>query len=116
GAARNCVEKLLDSPITQPPSTRSSLDMLDRGRGDYLLDYRQPVREVLTKPSDSTARESEVRSRNAAWLFSLASPRASELREAFDEAYMRLAERGEVPPVRELGKTFMLPGFPEAYR
>ncbi|HLT13267.1 MAG TPA: transporter substrate-binding domain-containing protein [Marinobacter sp.] len=116
GGLRYWLEKQPDIRITEAPNHRSAVDMLKRRRGDYLLDYRQPVREVLTKPSDSTVRESEVRSRNAAWLFSLASPRASELREAFDEAYMRLAERGEVPPVRELGKTFMLPGFPEAYR
>lgn len=105
-----------DIRITEAPNHRSAVDMLKRERGDYLLDYRQPVREVLTQASDAIIRESEVRTRNTAWLFSLASPRASMLREDFDDAYVRLAERGEVRPVRELGETFVLPGFPEEHR
>ncbi|MBO6851791.1 MAG: hypothetical protein JJ867_15235 [Marinobacter sp.] len=36
-----------------------------------------------------------------------------DLREAFDDAYLRLAERGEIPPVRELSTGFVIPGFPE---
>ncbi|WP_303289875.1 ABC transporter substrate-binding protein [Marinobacter sp. SS5-14b] len=113
GGFRGWLEDQSDIRITEAPNHRSAVDMLKRRRGDYLLDYRQPVREVLTRPADAVIRESEVRSRNAAWMFSLASPRASILRDAFDEAYMRLAERGEVPPVRRLGNTFIIPGFPE---
>lgn len=102
--------------VTEAPNHRSALDMLKRGRGDYLLDYRQPVMDTLEMPADSMIRESEVRSRNLAWLFSLANPRAALLREAFDDAYIRLAERGEVPPIRKINEGFVLPGFPEQYR
>ncbi|WP_291830748.1 ABC transporter substrate-binding protein [Marinobacter sp.] len=105
-----------DIRITEAPNHRSAIDMLKRKRGDYLLDYSQPVREILTQASDAIVRESEVRTRNTAWLFSLASPRASILREAFDDAYVRLSERGEVPPVRQLRDTFVLPGFPQEHR
>jgi len=116
GGLRYWLEEQPDIRITEAPNHRSAVDMLKRKRGDYLLDYRQPVREILTRPSDSVIRESEVRSRNSAWTFSLANPRAAILREAFDDAYLRLAERGEVPPVRRFEKTFVLPGFPEQYR
>lgn len=102
--------------VTEAPNHRSALDMLKRGRGDYLLDYRQPVMDTLEMPADSMIRESEVRSRNLAWLFSLANPRAAILREAFDDAYIRLAERGEVPPIRKTNEGFVVPGFPEQYR
>lgn len=116
GGLRYWLEAQPDIRITEAPNHRSAVDMLKRKRGDYLLDYRQPVREILTHPSDAIIRESEVRSRNSAWMFSLANPRAAVLREAFDDAYLRLAERGEVPPVRRFEKTFVLPGFPEQYR
>ena len=102
--------------VTEAPNHRSALDMLKRGRGDYLLDYRQPVMDTLELPADSMIRESEVRSRNLAWLFSLANPRAAIVREAFDDAYIRLAETGEVPPVRKLKEGYVIPGFPEQYR
>lgn len=105
-----------DIRITEAPNHRSGLNMLKRQRGDYLLDYRQPVQETLSRNSDAEIRESEMRSRNAAWLFSLANPRAAILREAFDDAYLRLAERGEVPPVRRFQQTYVVPGFPEQYR
>lgn len=99
--------------ITEAPNHRSGIDMLKRERGDYLLDYRQPVQEILTEPSDRVLKESTVRTRNGAWIFSLANPTASTLREEFDDAYLRLVERGEVPPARELNKGFFIPGFPE---
>lgn len=102
--------------VTEAPNHRSALDMLKRGRGDYLLDYRQPVMDTLELPADSKIRESEVRTRNLAWLFSLANPRAALLREAFDDAYIRLAEKGEVPPIRKLNEGFVVPGFPAQYR
>lgn len=102
--------------VTEAPNHRSAVDMLKRKRGDYLLDYRQPVKEILTEPSDRVIRESEVRSRNAAWLFSLANPRAALLREEFDDAYLRLVEKGEVPPVREITGGYVIPGFPEGLR
>ena len=105
-----------DIQITEAPNHRSGLNMLKRHRGDYLLDYRQPVQETLSRTTDAEIRESEMRSRNGAWLFSLTNPRAAILREAFDDAYLRLAERGEVPPVRRFQQTYVVPGFPEQYR
>jgi len=102
--------------VTQAPNHRAGLDMLKRGRGDYLLDYREPVREILELPGDRDIRETKVRTRHVAWLFSLANPRAAVLREAFDDAYARLVERGEVPPQDHPDNGFVIPGFPEQFR
>lgn len=102
--------------LTEAPNHRAAIDMLKLNRGDYVLDYRQPVKQILNEPSDRIIRESEIRTRNATWLFSLASPRAALLRDELDEAYLRLARRGEVPPVRESDSDFVIPGFPEEHR
>ena len=112
----NWLNQAEDIRITEAPNHRAAVDMLKRNRGDYVLDYRQPIKQILTEPSDQNVLESEVRTRNTAWLFSMAQPRAAILREEFDDAYLRLVQAGEVPPVRELSPGFVIPGFPEAYR
>ncbi|OZB16847.1 MAG: amino acid ABC transporter substrate-binding protein [Marinobacter sp. 34-60-7] len=116
GGFRDWLDQQKDIRITEAPNHRSGIDMLKRKRGDYLLDYRQPVREILDQRPDHAIQESEIRTRYGAWLFSLANPRAAMLRDAFDDAYLRLTERGFLPPVLEKAPTFVVPGFPEAYR
>ncbi|MBW0148058.1 substrate-binding periplasmic protein [Marinobacter arenosus] len=112
----NWLNNAEDIRITEAPNHRSAIDMLKRNRGDYLLDYREPVLEILDRPEMEKIGETAVRSRDLAWLFSLASPRAAVLREEFDDAYLRLAEKGEVPQVRTVTPGYVIPGFPEAYR
>lgn len=102
--------------VTEAPNHRAAIDMLRRGRGDYVLDYHDPVQVLLNTMPDHNVRESKIRERDAAWLFSLAAPRAAILRDAFDDAYLRLVERDEVPPVRIVGPGYAIPGFPAAYR
>ncbi|KMQ76916.1 substrate-binding periplasmic protein [Marinobacter subterrani] len=102
--------------LTEAPNHRSAVDMLKRNRGDYLLDYQAPVQEILNGGANNIVHESKVRTRNTAWLFSLANPRAAILRNEFDDAYLRLVEKGEVPPVRELTGGYVIPGFPEHLR
>ncbi|KPP96724.1 MAG: amino acid ABC transporter substrate-binding protein, PAAT family [Marinobacter sp. HL-58] len=97
--------------VTEAPNHQAAVAMLNRGRGDYLLDYQDPVKAVLEEFPVQGIREYPVRTRNAAWIFSLANPRSSDLREEFDDAYLRLAERGEVPRPRTLSKGFLLPGL-----
>ncbi|MGM0772509.1 MAG: substrate-binding periplasmic protein [Pseudomonadota bacterium] len=92
---------------------RAGVAMLERGRGDYLLNFQQAVMAVLEEFRVPGIREYPVRTRNAAWIFSLANPRSAQLRNEFDDAYLRLAERGDVPPRRELTAGFVLPGLPQ---
>lgn len=100
--------------VTEAPNHQAAVAMLRRGRGDYLLDYQDPVREVLKEFPIPALREYPVRIRNAAWVFSLANPKSSKLREEFDDAYLRLAEQDKVPEPRKLSKGFLLPGLPDA--
>lgn len=97
--------------ITEAPNHQAAVAMLNRGRGDYLLDYQDPVNAVLEEFPIRGIREYPVRTRNAAWVFSLANPRSAQLRNEFDDAYLRLAERGEVPKPRVLNGGFQLPGL-----
>lgn len=102
--------------VSEAPNYQAALEMLKLGRGHYLLGHQDPVLEAMQMPRDERIRQSPIRDRNLVWLFSLAHPRAAILREEFDDAYLRLAERGEVPPPRELGNSFVIPGLPEAHR
>lgn len=101
--------------ITEAPNHLAALAMLNRGRGDYLLDYQDPVKAVLKEFPVRGVREYPVRIRNAAWIFSLANPRSARLRDEFDDAYLRLAERGEVPQPRVPSKGFQLPGLADQF-
>lgn len=98
--------------LTEAPNGRAAMEMLKLKRGDYVLDYRETVEAMLTEPSDSKIRGSEVRSRYSAWLYSLANPKAALLREELDDAYLRLVSRGEAPPLRVFEAGFVIPGFP----
>ncbi|HDZ39651.1 MAG TPA: transporter substrate-binding domain-containing protein, partial [Marinobacter sp.] len=102
--------------LTEAPNHRAAIDMLKLKRGDYVLDYREPVQKILIQPSDRRVRESKIRTRNSAWLFSLASPRAALLRDELDDAYLRMVNRGEAPPVQDVTPGFFIPGFPRAHR
>lgn len=116
GGLLTWLENSDDIRLTEAPNSRAALEMLKLKRGDYVLDYRETVGGMLTRPSDSKIRGSEVRSRYSAWLYSLANPRAAVLRENLDDAYLRLVDRGEAPPVRAFRAGFVIPGFPQAHR
>lgn len=83
--------------IYEAPNHQAALQMLAKGRGDYLLDYRQPIEEILAGSPIEGLRSASVRKRNTAWVFSLKAPNPMEARAAFDSAYLRLALRNELP-------------------
>lgn len=101
--------------VTEAPSHRSAIEMLKRRRGDYVLDYREPVRQILTLSSDSIVREAGIRTRHTAWIFSLANPQAALLRDHIDDAYQRLVKDGKIQQASKAVSGFVIPGFPEPY-
>jgi len=113
GGLMSWMEKQSDIAVTEAPNHRAAIDMLKRNRGDYLLDYRRPVQELLSAPGDENLHSTKLLSRKGVWVFALSSPQASILREQFDDAYIRLAEKGEVPPLRRLGPGSKIVGFPD---
>lgn len=113
GGLMSWMERQSDIAVTEAPNHRAAIDMLKRNRGDYLLDYRRPVQELLSAPGDENLHSTKLLSRKGVWVFALSSPQASIWREQFDDAYIRLAEKGEVPPLRRLGPGSKIVGFPD---
>jgi len=90
----------------------SALDMLERGRGDYLLDYQEPVLNLLMEEPVPGIRFTPMWVRDAAWLFSTAAEPAPQWRRDFDQAWDRLVSRGEVLPVERAGQARRMEGLP----
>jgi len=113
GGLMSWMEKQNDIALTEAPDHRAAIDMLKRDRGDYLVDYQKPVQELLSAPGDENIHSTKLSSREGVWVFALSRPQAAILREQFDDAYIRLAEKGEVPPLRRLGPAYKIVGFPD---
>ncbi|EBA01290.1 substrate-binding periplasmic protein [Marinobacter sp. ELB17] len=112
GGLMSWMEKQSDIALTEAPGHRAAIEMLKRNRGDYLLDYHKPVQELLSAPGDENLHSTKLLSREGVWVFALSRPQAEIWREQFDDAYIRLAEKGEVPPLRRLGPGYKITGFP----
>ena len=83
--------------IYEAPDHQAALQMLAKGRGNYLLDYRQPVEAMLADAPMDGLDSVSIRERNTAWVFSLQRPNPVAAKAAFDSAYLRLARRNELP-------------------
>lgn len=90
----------------------TAVEMLKRHRGEYVLGYREPMLEALKLNPIDDVLYVPMWIREAAWLFSVSGGNASHWRQAFDEAWQRLAERGEVEPLPELDDHRLMQGFP----
>ncbi|MEX0603242.1 MAG: transporter substrate-binding domain-containing protein [Marinobacter sp.] len=113
GGLADYLENSDKASITAAPGHQAAVDMLLRNRASYLLDYRLPIEEILEGYPAHNLEQSVVRHRYAAWLFSKQNPRTPQLRNAFDEAYNRLVQRGEVIPLINAVDQPVFPGFPE---
>ena len=71
GGLMSWMEKQSDIALTEAPDHRAAIDMLKRNRGDYLLDYRQPVQELLLAPGDENIHSTKLSSREGVWVFAL---------------------------------------------
>lgn len=107
------LEALDNVSLTFAPNHLAALQMLERNRGHYLLDYQFPVRETLRQEPFGGLREQPVRTRFTSWLFTRQNPNSSALRDAFDQAYRRLVARGEVPEEQNRAQRYVLPGLPQ---
>lgn len=99
--------------LTEAPDHRAAIDMLKLDRGDYLLAFNFPVEVLLEPAKDANVRATGVSSVDGVLLYSLSNPRAAVLREELDDAYIRLSEKGEVPPPQRIDIRLDIPGFPD---
>lgn len=101
-----------DIDLTFTSTHASAIDMLRRDRGDYLLDYRDPVEAVSKQAKVDGLQRSFVRERVAAWLFACQNKAGVHYRDAFDAAYGRLRDQGRLLFATGAARAETLPGFP----
>lgn len=80
--------------IYQSASHEGAVEMLLRGRGDYLLDYRSQVEPVLKRRSIGPLPNIAVATQAMRFVLSRRSPLAPQLREDLDAAFDRLQAAG----------------------
>lgn len=73
----------------------SALEMLQRRRGDYLLDYQAPVDQARRILNQEALPFVEVQRLPLRLIFSRHAPDAERLRDDLDRAYQALVEAGE---------------------
>lgn len=81
--------------LHQSASHAGAVEMLMRGRGDYLLDYRSQVDPVLQQRGIEPLPNIEVSAQPMRFVLSRRSPLAQQLREDLDAAFDRLQATGE---------------------
>mgnify|MGYP003147877135 FL=1 len=114
GGLAKYLKGLDDVELTYTTNHRSALDMLQRDRGDYLLDYVEPIKSTPGHDSFKGLQHSFVRERIAGWIFSRERPDAVRYRDEFDAAYQRLRERDGHSTDFSSPAPGTLPGFPES--
>lgn len=84
----------LDLTIYKSSSHKGAVEMLQRGRGDYLLDYRAQVDVVLAQLEDVRLQHIEVAVQPMRLVLSRHSGFAEQLRMDLDAAFDRLRAQG----------------------
>ncbi|RMF15759.1 MAG: amino acid ABC transporter substrate-binding protein [Gammaproteobacteria bacterium] len=77
----------------------SALQMLVHGRGDYLLDYTDPILETLKHYPVDNLQSTVLRERLGAFLVSRKHKHAEAVIRKTDQAYESLIRRGEIRPL-----------------
>jgi polar amino acid transport system substrate-binding protein len=67
GGLMSWMEKQSAIALTEAPNRRASIDMLERNRGDYLVDYHKPVQALLSAPGDENLHSTKLSSRKGVW-------------------------------------------------
>ncbi len=76
-------------------SHTAALEMLQRGRADYLLDYRAPVEQAMNTLGIGNLPFVEVQHLPLRLIYSRHAPGAERLRDELDQAYQRLKDAGQ---------------------
>lgn len=76
------------------PTHRSALQMLELGRGDYLLDYVDPIREELNQTPIHNLKSAPLISQKGAFLISRQVPHAARIHHNIEDAFRALYAEG----------------------
>ena len=80
------------------PNHLSGLKMLQRGRGQYLLDYNEPIFNQLETYSVEDLSHTMLNVRDGAFIISKKTPKAQQLRRILDQSYKQLVSEGKIKP------------------
>jgi polar amino acid transport system substrate-binding protein len=80
------------------PNHLSGLKMLQRGRGQYLLDYNEPIFNQLETYSVEDLSHTMLNIRDGAFIISKKTPKAQQLRQILDQSYKQLVSEGKIKP------------------
>ncbi len=91
------IDHLKNNPDTRfysAPGHEAGLRMLTMGRGDYLIDYIQPMLEVLKRHPVNDLQTSELMSSRLAFVMSRYTVNVEQVMSRFDDAYEELIRLG----------------------
>lgn len=98
--------QLLDDPslqlrLSKAHSHEAAIELLQRGRNDYLLAYQPPIEEALAHSGGTALQGITLHSLPVSLLLSRHSPRANELQARLEQAYAELKSSGELQQWRQ---------------
>lgn len=86
----------LNLRIDKAHSHLSAIELLERGRSDFLLDYQPPIEEALSQSGRRPLEGITLHSLPVSLLFSAHSPRVGSLQARLEQAYAELKASGEL--------------------
>ena len=98
--------QLLDDPslqlrLSKAHGHEAAIELLQRGRNDYLLAYQPPIEEALAHSGGASLQGITLHSLPVSLLLSRHSPRAVELLARLEKAYAELKASGELQQWRQ---------------
>ena len=80
--------------LTDTRTHQAALAMLERRRGDYLIDYDSPIDRELRESGDAPPPAIPLLELPVKLIYSRHNPQAEQLRDDLDRAYQALREAG----------------------
>ncbi len=83
----------------QTPVHTSALEMLKRGRGEYMLNYKLPVNQALQTMSVKDLKYTTVLKLNVYFQISKKHPNYQQVLDQLDQTYKNLLDSGKIVPL-----------------
>ncbi len=98
GLLYKLTDKSAGYDVSFTPGSRSGLQMLAKGRGDFFLDYLEPISIELKKKSMPNLSYHVIKQRDGAFVVSQKAPNAERIMAELERAYHELVVRGDIVP------------------
>lgn len=98
GLLYQLTDKSAGYDISFTPGSQSGLQMLTKGRGDFFLDYLEPINMELKKTPIPELKHYPLKKREGSFIISLKTDNAQHLLSDLEESYRTLVNTGEIVP------------------